>query len=96
MKHLYEVINQISLMEQKLQSNEEFQRYFTRCRQSFQEMGLSYYSPVKEKYSDTRTDVEAHITGSDTRDMVITQVIKPVIVQDGAIVQRGIVIVEGA
>ncbi|MCD6068036.1 MAG: hypothetical protein K0S33_2862 [Bacteroidetes bacterium] len=95
MKHLYEVINQLSALESRLNNNEEYQRYFTRCKQSFGEMGISYYSPINEKYSETRTDVEANITGEGTKHMVITQVIKPVIVHDGAITQRGIVIVEG-
>ena len=95
MKHLYEVINQLSALESRLVEKEEFQRYFARCKQSFEEMGILYYSPLHEKYSETRTDVEANITGTATSSMVITQVIKPVIVENGAIVQRGIVIVEG-
>lgn len=95
MKQLFEVINQLSALESKLNGNEEFQRYFIRCKQSFEEMGIKYYSPMNEKYSETRTDVEANITGNDTNNLIITQVIKPVIVQDGTIAQRGIVIVEG-
>ena len=95
MKNLYEVINQLSALEGKLNNKEEYQRYFIRCKQSFEEIGISYYSPLHEKYSETRTDVEANITGTETKNMVITQVIKPVIVHDGAIAQRGIVIVEG-
>jgi hypothetical protein len=95
MKHLYEVINQLSALETKLNNNEEYQRYFIRCKQSFEEMGISYYSPVNEKYSETRTDIEANITGTETKNMIITQVIKPVIVHDGVVTQRGIVIVEG-
>lgn len=94
-KHLYEVINQLCLMEEKLLGNEEFQRHFARCKNSFQEMGITYHSPLKEKYSETRTDVEAHITGTEQKNMTITKVIKPIIMQDGVIAQRGIVIVEG-
>lgn len=95
MKHLYEVINQLSALEGRLNQSEEYQRYFVRCKQSFEEMGIRYYSPLHEKYNETRTDVEANITGSGTGNLVITQVIKPVIVHDGTIAQRGIVIVEG-
>ncbi len=95
MKQLYEIINQLTQLEQKLSNNEEYKRYFNRCRQSFEEMGFNYYSPKDEKYSDTRTDVEASIAGNSTVNLTITQVIKPVIVKDGQIVQRGIVIVEG-
>ncbi len=95
MKPLYEVINQISQLESKLKSHEEYNRYFMKCRQSFEEMGISYYWPANEKYAETRTDVEAHITGNQTKNLAITQVIKPVILQDKTIVQRGVVIVEG-
>jgi hypothetical protein len=95
MKQLFEIINQLSTMELKLGEQEEYKRYFSRCRQSFEEMGYVYYSPVNEKYSETRTDIEASITGSESKNMVISQVIKPVIVKDGVIVQKGIAIVEG-
>lgn len=95
MKPLFEIINQLSQLEHKLKTQEEYQRYFARCKQSLGEMGYTYYWPLDEKYSETRTDVEAHITGTETGNLVITQVIKPVIVQDNAIVQRGVVIVEG-
>ncbi len=95
MKQLYEVINQLSALELKLNQSETYQRYFARCKQSFEEMGITYYAPVNEKYNETRTDVEANITGNETKNLIITQVIKPVIVKEGTIVQRGIVIVEG-
>jgi hypothetical protein len=95
MRNLYEVINQLSALESRLNNQEEYQRYFVRLKQSFEEMGISYYSPINEKYNETRTDVEANITGETSKHMIITQVIKPVIVHDGAIAQRGIVIVEG-
>lgn len=95
MKPLFEVINQLTSLESKLGGQEELQRHFSRCKQSFEEMGITYYSPLREKYSETRTDVEASIVGESTRDLVITKVIKPVIVQQGMIVQQGIVIVEG-
>ncbi len=95
MKQLYEIINQLSALEAKLNKQEDYQRYFIRCKQSFEEIGITYYAPINEKFDETRTDVEATISGLETKNMLITQVIKPIIVQDGAIVQRGIVIVEG-
>jgi len=94
MKQLYEIVNQLSTLENKLRSNDEFERCFSRCRQALQELEITYYSPLNEVYRDTRTDVEAHITGNPGPNMVISQVIKPVIVHKGALVQRGIVIVE--
>lgn len=95
MKPLFEIINQISQLENKLKNQDEFNRHFVKCRQLLEEMGISYYWPLHEKYSETRTDVDAHITGNHAGNLTITQVIKPVIIQDKTIVQRGVVIVEG-
>jgi hypothetical protein len=61
-------------------------------------MDLEYLNPIGERYNETRTDVTATISGSSSRNLVITEVIKPIIVQRVGnvqqIVQVGVVIVE--
>ncbi len=61
-------------------------------------IGLSYHNPIGEKYSDTRTDLEASIAGSSSENLVITEVIKPIIrYRQGSmtmIARKGIVVVE--
>jgi len=63
-------------------------------------IGLSYYNPIGETYSDTRTDCEASIAGTSTDNLEIVEVIKPIIfysyLEDDkvmkAIVQKAVVV----
>jgi len=61
--------------------------------------GLIYQNPLGEPYNETRTDLEASIAGSSADNLVITEVIKPIIrlrTNSGAttIVRKGVVVVE--
>ena len=42
-------------------------------------IGLTYHNPIGENYSDTRTDCEASIAGTNTENLVIVEVIKPIV-----------------
>jgi hypothetical protein len=42
-------------------------------------LGLTYRNPIGEIYSDTRTDCEATIAGTEVENLSITEVIKPII-----------------
>lgn len=57
-----------------------------------------YENPLGEKYDETRTDCEASIAGESAENLIITEVIKPIIrlKKDGIshIEQKGVVIVE--
>jgi len=65
-------------------------------------IGLAYEDPMGQSVNETRTDLEATISGSDTENLVVVEVIKPIIrtiYRDSVgefsnIVQKGIVIVE--
>ncbi len=94
MKPILEIINQLTTLEQKLLGNEEYERSFNRMKQALSEMGYTYSFPINEAYSETRTDVEASIVGESMSDLVITKVIKPIVIKDNQIAQRGVVIVE--
>jgi uncharacterized protein YkuJ len=94
MKQVLEIINQLTNLEQKLLGNEEYERSFNRIKQALIEMGYSYSFPIGETYNETRTDVEASIVGETMTDLVITKVIKPIVIKDNQIAQRGVVIVE--
>jgi iron uptake system EfeUOB component EfeO/EfeM len=98
MKPLIEIANQLHSLEKKIEKESHsslYTRHIQRMRQALQEMGISYHSPEGEKYSETRTDVEANITGTPSANMKITEVIKPIVMQNNSIIQAGIVIVEG-
>ena len=61
------------------------------------DIGLLYHNPIGEAYSETRTDLEASIAGSLTTNLVVTEVIKPIIrFRSGGvnmIARKGVVVV---
>ena len=63
---------------------------------------LTYHSPLGERYDETRTDCEATGTaGSSAENLVITEVIKPIVYLAGpgqpkAMVQRAVVVAASA
>ena len=95
------LINQIFEIENKVKQenlDDKFERNFNRIKQTFEDEGYTYHNPIGEKYTETRTDCEASISGNLGNNLQIVQVIKPIIHrhENGAttIVQKGIVIVE--
>jgi hypothetical protein len=97
MKSLIEIANQVHTLEKKMAKaatdSSQYTRHIQRIRQALEEMGVTYHSPEGEKYTDSRTDIEANLTGEPSNNMGITDVIKPIVMQDGKIIQTGIVIV---
>jgi hypothetical protein len=59
---------------------------------------ITYENPIGEEYDETRTDCEASIAGESSSNLIITEVIKPIIhIRKGGvnkIEQKGVVIVE--
>lgn len=98
MRPLIDIANQVHALEKKVekdrQSGSVYIRPIQRIRQALLDLGVSYHSPDGERYSETRTDVEASVAGESTDNLTITQVIKPIVTINGQIVQAGIVIVE--
>lgn len=100
-KELIKIINQIFEMEKKMGDRPEMAgllRNIERIKTALDEMGLSYHNPRGEKYSETRTDCEANIVGELRQQMIISDVIKPVIFQKeegiNRIIQKAVVLVE--
>jgi hypothetical protein len=60
--------------------------------------GLFYEDPLGQVYKETRTDLEASISGTTFENLVVAEVIKPVIrcgpSELSRVVQKGIVVVE--
>jgi len=65
-------------------------------------LGLAYEDPMGQPFNETRTDLEATISGVGTEDLVVVEVIKPIIrsVSNGEttgisrVIQKGIVVVQ--
>ncbi len=96
-----QIINQLVEIKQKIKQEnleEKFERNFNRVFSVIEDEGYIYRYPLGEKYTETHTDCEATIVGRETRNMIVTQVIKPIIYKKNpggiVLVQKGIVIVE--
>lgn len=92
--------NLVFEIDKKVLSKDEqpaLQRIYDKMKQLVEENGVFTYNPKGEKYNETRTDVEASISGNSTNNLVITDVIKPIlyIEENGKkiMIQKGIVIV---
>jgi len=95
------LINQLFEIEKKLVKigpEQSISRNIERMKDIFAEMNIYYENPIGQPYSDTRTDCDAHIAGSNLDNLVITEVLKPLIryKKEGftRILQRSVVIVE--
>jgi hypothetical protein len=105
-----ELIDQVFEVEKKLSAINEsnsINRNVSKMKEIFEnifstpsetEVGLSYHNPIGESYSDTRTDLEASIAGNSTEDLIVKEVIKPIIrYRQGTltmIYRKGVVVVE--
>ena len=104
-KYLKDLINQIFEIEKKASKidGHSIHRNINKIKDIFEnELSeahrITYSNPLGEAYNETRTDCDASIAGESTEDLIITEVIKPIIQisKDGVsfIAQKGVVIVE--
>jgi hypothetical protein len=102
-KTTFQILNNLYDMERKLAVHGDLaniQRNIERIKESFQTEKLFYEDPMGQSFSETRTDLEASISGSGTDALVVVEVIKPIIrCGDAAysrVVQKGIVVVKSS
>jgi hypothetical protein len=110
-KPYFELLDQLFEVERKLEMIEEsnsISRNLNKMKDIFEtslfskstssDIGLIYHNPIGESYNETRSDLEASIAGNSTENLVITEVIKPIIRQKSGestfIVRKGVVVVE--
>jgi len=82
-----DLVNQIFEIDKKASNIKEensIQRNINKVRgllevDFFKDAGLTYHNPIGESYSETRTDCEATIAGTEVDNLEITEVIKPII-----------------
>jgi len=108
-----DMINQIFELEKKasaLTESNSLQRNINRLKELFENdlgggynnnneaIGFIYHNPIGEPYNETRTDCDASIAGTRTDNLVITEVIKPIIrCKKGGVnvlVQKAVVVAE--
>ena len=100
-KWIIGLLNNLFEIEKKIQINSEhtnLKRNIERMKEIFADQKVFFENPLGESFSETRTDLEATITGTSTDDLRVIDVIKPIIrVGDRSfsrVVQKGIVVVE--
>jgi len=100
-KDLFGIMNELFKLKKRISRSSEAEalgKYVYKVTQKVEDMGLYYEDPSGEAWDDTRTDCEASIAGESGDDLVITDVMKPIIRlrSEGftRVVQKGVVIVE--
>lgn len=98
---LLTILNQAFEMERKIEIHGDaagVQRNLDRLKSVFLDEGLFYENPLGSKFDETRTDVEASISGEGLENLVVVEVHKPIIRYGSTafskVVQKGIVVVK--
>jgi hypothetical protein len=100
-KPFFTILNHLATLEQRVSKagDDPMRRSLGKIKEAFEELHLSYENPIGQRVDETRTDVEAHITGARTEDLEIVEVMKPIIRYSIAgtsrVVQKGVVVVRG-
>jgi len=105
LKPLLSALGQLYELERKLQKRVEYEaleRNVEKMKAAFEDLGYRIEDPLGQPYNETRVDLEASIAGSSPDDLVVTEVIKPIIrfvIRDSTgeytkVIQRGVVVVE--
>lgn len=110
-KPYFELLDQLFEIERKLENiveSNSISRNLNKMKDIFEanlfssstssEIGFTYHNPIGESYNETRLDLEASIAGNSTENLVIKEVIKPIIrYKSGGstlIARKGVVVVE--
>lgn len=100
-KFVLQVLNNLCDIERKLSIHGDpgnARRNVERIKETFEDERIFFEDPMGQAFAETRTDLEATITGEGTDNLKVVEVIKPIIrVGDknfSRVVQKGIVIVQ--
>ena len=101
LKALIMLANQVFDLERKvskLEPPDPYGRIVTKMKDSLAVAGIEYSNPIGEPFDETRADCEGHIAGVSVEDLVIVEVVKPIVrFRDGSRVrqlQRAVVIAQ--
>ena len=100
-KYVLQVLNNLCDIDRKLSIHGDpgnAKRNVERIKEALEDIKVFYEDPMGQSFSETRTDLEATITGEGSDNLRVVEVIKPIIrVGDrnfSRVVQKGIVIVQ--
>jgi hypothetical protein len=102
-RRLLIVLNQVFEIEKKLSLHGDpnnLVRNINRIKDAMEDLNYFYEDPTGQDFQETRTDLEATISGKGTEGLKVVEVIKPIIrigQRDlSRVFQKGIVVVEAA
>lgn len=100
-KWVLAVLNNVFEIERKLTIHGDpgnVSRNVDRLKAVLAEEGIFFEDPAGQEFRETRTDLEANISGTETDNLVVVEVIKPIVrfgTRDSSrVVQKGIVVVQ--
>ena len=104
-KWILKAMNQLFALKAKAKRKEFYdviEREIEIMERQFADYGLVLHDPLGEKCPDTRTDVEVNIAGESIENLVVVEVIKPIIrltanddsISISTVVQKGAVVAE--
>ncbi len=100
-KWALQMLNNLYEIERKLSVHGDpgnVGRNVEKMKDALRNVGLFYEDPLGQPFRETRTDLEVNISGQGTENLVVKEVIKPIIrvSQDefSRVVQKGIVVLE--
>ncbi len=95
------VLNNLAEMERKILINGDganLKRNIERIKDALETEKLFYEDPMGQGFNETRTDLEATISGQCTDNLIVVEVLKPIIRygnrEYSRVVQKGIVVVQ--
>lgn len=94
LNNLYDIERKLALHGDQGNAN----RNVERIKEVYADQSIFYEDPMGQIFSETRTDLEATITGQGTDRLKVVEVIKPIIRAGDSsysrVIQKGIVIVQ--
>jgi hypothetical protein len=100
-RRLLTVLNQVFEIEKKLSLHGDpsnLGRNINRIKDAMLDLSFFYEDPTGQEFQETRTDLQAAISGKGTEGLKIVEVIKPIIRRGqrelSFVVQKGVVVVE--
>lgn len=100
-KWALQMLNNLYEIERKLSVHGDpgnVGRNVEKMKDALRNLGLFYEDPLGQPFRETRTDLEANISGRGIENLVVVEVIKPIIrggeAEYSRVVQKGIVVVQ--
>ena len=100
-KWVFGVINNVFEIERKLVTHGDrgnALKNVEKLKATLADEGFFFEDPIGQPFQETRTDLEANISGSGTNQLVVVEVIKPIVrfgTRDSSrVIQKGIVVVQ--